>query len=213
MVLVSMRILKADDAGYPVRLREMERPPFLYVSEKIDIGASPCVFFSGTYMPDHYAFVQARRWALLFARLGWSVVTSGFGGCDLAVRRALSGEGYRPLVMLCEGVPELCSSELVLLSPFKRRTKRSLRTVMGMGEVASAMCQVMVVVQAFNPSLTLYSARNALDTGGDVLLLPSAVGGEKRHEGGNMLYRDGAPIVVSSVNERLFVVRCHHGFD
>lgn len=201
-----MERLICTDRGYPARLREYTSPPILYASQMLDIGARDCVLFAGTRKPDHEAFRQAGIWAGEFARRGWIVVTSSEGGCDLAVRIELKRRGVKPVVMMGEGLGERTDEGMILVSPYPSGTRRSRETLLGRNQIAAALCRLTVIVQAPEKSGALLVARDALDSGGDVVLLPSAVGEGPLRAGGNRLYEEGAPVLGRCVNKTSFVV-------
>ena len=208
-----MTIVSPCDDGYPERLALLDAPPLLYASEPLTIGSDSCVLFSGTRRPDHQAFHDAWVWSLRFARLGWRVVTSGEGGCDLAVRRALAGAGFKPIVAVAGGLPATWDGTTVLVSPFPEGTVRSRESLLGRNLFSASLCQLTIIVQAPLRSGSLLVARDALDSGGDVLLLPCAVGNGAQHAGGNRLREEGAPILKRCVDKTSFVVDSAYGCD
>ncbi len=208
-----MTILSPRDTGYPERLALLDAPPLVYASEPLSIGSDACVLFAGTRSPDHQAFHDAWVWSLRFARLGWRVVTSGEGGCDLAVRRALAGSGFKPIVTVAGGLPAGGDGKMVLVSPFPQGTIRNRESLLGRNAFSASLCHLTVIVQAPLHSGSLLVARDALDSGGEVLLLPCAVGKGVQHAGGNRLREEGAPILRGCVNRTSFVVDSAYGFD
>ncbi|MDD7202597.1 MAG: DNA-processing protein DprA [Sphaerochaetaceae bacterium] len=208
-----MTILSPLDKDYPRRLALLDAPPVVYASEPPSIGSDLCVLFSGTRRPDHQAFHDAWVWSLRFARLGWRVVTSLEGGCDLAVRRALASSAFKPIVTVAGELPKSRDETMVLVSPFPEGTNRCRETLLGRNAFSASLCHLTVIVQAPMHSGSLLVARDALDSGGEVLLLPCAVGNGVQHAGGNRLREEGAPILRGCVNRTSFVVDFAYGSD
>lgn len=201
-----MYLLASHDAGYPAPLLRFDQPPVLSTSQRLALGSEPCVLFSGTTHPDHQGFHDAWIWALRFARLGWHVITSMDGGCDLAVRRALVCNGYRPLVVDSHAREHVRTKEMVFLSLHDEKRSRKASPLAIRSELASALCLVCVIVQAPARSLPLLVARNVLDEGGEVLLLPCAVGKGAVREGSSQLREEGALILSRCAKKHRFVV-------
>lgn len=201
-----MYLLAPHDAGYPAPLLRLDQPPVLSMSQRLSLGSEPCVLFSGTTHPDHQGFHDAWMWALCFARLGWHVITSMDGGCDLAVRRALVRNGFRPLVVESHAREHVRTREMAFLSLHDEKCYRKSSPLAVRSELASALCLVCVIVQAPARSLPLLVARDVLDEGGEVLLLPCAVGKGTAREGSSQLREEGALILTRCIKRHRFVV-------
>lgn len=196
-----MQFLMPDHAGYPYWLSLREGAPALYADGPLPPGRR-YVCFAGTRRASAHARDQAYRWALRLSRWGWTVVTTDEKGCDRsAMLGALEGGGM-PVVVLASGLAGSLWRGCVRVSPFPPGTRKSADTCRARNTVTSGLARFTIIVQAPLLSGAYLVAREALDQGRDVLLLPPALDSAW----GRRLREEGAPVLLDGRNADTFVV-------
>ena len=204
-----IHILTWKDASYPAKLKNIADPPLvLYYKGKLpDFDREPMVGVVGTREASAYGLSAAKQMAKEIALCGGVVVSGMAAGIDaMATEGAL--EAGKPVVgilgcgadrvyptknrrlfMKMEQQGCLLTEYPPGTAPYKWNFPRRNRIISGLS------CGVLVV-EAPQRSGALITARQALEQGRDVFVVPGNIG-VASCEGSNALLRDGAAAVFS----------------
>ena len=204
-----LQILTYQDAGYPVRLKNIPDPPlvFYYKGRLPDFDGSPLIGVVGTRQASPYGMTTAKKLGYQIARCGGIVVSGMAYGIDgMAMKGALTAGA--PVVGILG-----CGAEMVyprsnralfadvehygcILSEFPPGTPPVKWNFPKRNRIISGMSCGVLVVEAPEKSGALITARCAADQGRDVFVVPGNID-VPTFVGSNRLLRDGA-IAVSS---------------
>ena len=205
-------------SGYPVRLTDLTDPPAVLFSSSLEplADAGPVVAIVGTRAASPYGLEVAHSLGRGLAAAGVTVVSGLALGIDGAAHRGcLDGGGHTIAVLAC-GVDV----------PYPRTHRRLYERIVERGAVVSelppgqrpfrwsfparnrimaALADMVVLVEAADPSGTLITAEFARDLGRSVGAVPGRITA-RMAEGTNGLLRDGAiPVTgVGDVLDELF---------
>lgn len=161
----------------------------------------------GARAADAYGRACARQIAVDAHHLGYSVVSGGAEGCDLAAHRGAMDAGGITTVVLGHGhnfvyprahaelFDEIVARGGSLVSPYWPTAPPKPYRFRLRNEVIARLSKAVVVVRARKRSGSLSTARAAQSLGRPVLALPSNVG-EGLGEGTNALLAEGAQILL-----------------
>lgn len=201
-------------AGYPAALSDLDDPPAaLFSTSDAPLGEpGPIVAIVGTRAASPYGLEVAHGLGRGLAKAGVTVVSGLALGIDAAAHRGCLDGGGRTLAVLGCGVDV----------PYPRRHVRLYERIVERGAVLSemppgsrpfrwsfparnrimaALAEMVVLVEAADPSGTLITAEFARDLGRAVGAVPGRVT-SRIAAGTNALLRDGA-IPVTSVSDVL----------
>lgn len=190
------------DADYPELLRHIhDPPPLLYGRGDLAALREPCVAVVGSRRASRYGTEHGHRVARGLAASGVTVVSGLAVGIDAAAHIAALEAGGRTAAVLGSGfanvyprghaalaericergvlVGELPPGEAADRVNFPRRNR-----------IISGLCRAVVVLEARLDSGSLITAREALDQGREVFVVPGPAGGANR--GGHKLLFEGA---------------------
>ena len=202
-------ILTYRDAGYPARLKNISDPPcVLYYKGRLpDFDGSPLIGVVGTRRASAYGLTAAKRMGYQIARCGGIVVSGMAHGIDsLAMSGALTAGREVVGVLGCGAdivYPPSNKSLFAdtqrygcILTEFPPGTPPIGRNFPRRNRIISGLSCGVLVVEAPEKSGALITARQALDQGRDVFVVPGNIDVDS-FVGSNRLLRDGA-IAVSS---------------
>lgn len=203
----NLKIITQADDTYPTRLKNIYDPPVvLYCRGNMpDIDGNAVIAVVGTRSASAYGLTAARRMSYELARGGGTVVSGLADGIDAAAMRgALEGGGTVVGVLGCgaDVVYPKRNQELFestarygcLLSEFPPGSAPVKWNFPKRNRVISGLSRGVVVVEAPERSGALITARQALDQGRDVFVVPGNVD-MPSFVGSNRLLRDGAGVV------------------
>ena len=204
-----IHILTWQDKAYPARLKNIPDPPLLlyYVGQLPDFDQLPVIGVVGTRKASAYGLTAARRIANQITSCGAAVVSGMAYGIDaMATAGALAGEGVVAGVLGC-GVDRVypASNRALfadmrqrgcLISEFPPGTPPYSWNFPKRNRIISGLSCGVLVVEAPEKSGALITARQALEQGRDVFVVPGNID-VASCAGSNALLRDGA-IMVSS---------------
>lgn len=201
-------VLAQNDARFPDALRRIPRPPKrLYVLGNPDALSVPALAVVGARKATPYGLGCARRFALLAAARGVSIVSGGARGCDsMAHEAALSCNA--PTVAFLGGGCDMpypaenaALFERIALSggavvsehewsapPLPQRFRTRNRLIAG-------LARATLIVEAGMPSGTFSTADEALSAGKDVLVVPGAITSSYSAGANHLLYQGALPVV------------------
>jgi len=222
----NIHILTIRDAAYPARLKNIPDPPVLLYYKGVlpDLEGSPVIGVVGTRRASVYGLTAARRMGYQIGRCGGIVVSGMAKGIDA---EAMSGA-------MTAGSPVVgvlgCGADIVypasnrklfrdtedygcILSEFAPGTPPVSWHFPRRNRIISGLSCGVLVVEAPEKSGALITARQALDQGRDVFVVPANID-VPSFEGSNRLMRDGAIPAFSgwdviSEYENLFPDRIH----
>lgn len=199
-----LHILTYPDSAYPVQLKNIPDPPvLLYCKGTLpDLNGSPTVGVVGTRSASAYGLAAAKRMGYQIGRCGGIVVSGMAKGIDA---EAMSGA-------MMAGAPVVgvlgCGADIVyplanrklfrdtesygcILSEFAPGTPPVGWHFPRRNRIISGLSCGVLVVEAPEKSGALITARQALDQGRDVFVVPANID-VASFEGSNQLMRDGA---------------------
>ena len=204
-----IQICTFHDADYPTRLKNIADPPLvLYHRGHLgQLEGGPVIAVVGTRKASAYGMTTASRMGYQIAKCG-SVLVSGLAeGIDgSAMRGALTAGGKIVGVLGC-GVdvvyPAVHRSLYLdterngcLVSEFPPGTPPYKWNFPKRNRIISGLCNGVLIVEAPTGSGSLITARQALDQGRDVFVVPGNID-VPTFRGSNALLREGAIAVTS----------------
>ena len=208
---LDLRVLTLQDADYPERLRQIDRPPcVLYIrgrwfafDEEVAIGVV------GSRNPSSYGVEMAGTLGLELARSGALVVSGIAQGLDsAALQGALKGGGAVVSVLGCgldvvyppsnQWLYEDVAAAGALVSEFAPGT-----TVEGWhfpirNRIISGLCLGVVAVEGAERSGTLITARLALEQNRDVFAFPGPANAYASAGTNRLIQRGEAKLILSA---------------
>jgi len=199
-----IHLLTFRDAAYPVRLKNISDPPILlyYKGTLPDIDGNPVVGVVGTRKASVYGLTTAKRMGYQIGRCGGIVVSGMAYGIDaMAMAGCLTADRPTIGVLGC-GVDIVypvsnralfrdVESYGCILSEFAPGTQPARWTFPKRNRIIAGLSCGVLVVEAPEKSGSLITARQALDQGRDVFVVPGNID-MPSFEGSNALLRDGA---------------------
>ncbi len=202
-------IITLDDAGYPERLRFIaDPPPVLYYKGVLpDFSAYPAIGVVGTRNATTYGTTMAKDIAEQVARCGGLVVSGGAHGVDAAaLQGALNAKAPSVTVLGCGVDVDYPAANRplfrklenygCLLSEYPPGTKPAPWQFPARNRIISGISNGVLVIEAPEKSGALITARNALEQGRDVFVVPGNID-MPTCAGSNALLREGAGAVFS----------------
>lgn len=190
-----------DDA-YPHLLKEIhDPPPVLFGLGQVAALLEPCVAVVGARRATRYGEEHAYRIVRGLVALGYTIVSGLAVGIDaVAHRAALAGNG-RTVGVLGSGLDviypgthrdlaERMANRGALVSEFLPETQPEPGFFPRRNRIISGLSRAIVIVEAREQSGSLITARQALDQGREVFVVPGPAGGPNL--GGHRLLAEGA---------------------
>ena len=208
-----IRIISYFEAGYPAVLKTIEDPPFLlfFRGAQISLLAEQyCLAIVGSRRADQDGLELAQNLAHELAKLGITIISGMALGIDGAAHRgALSASSVTQTVaVLGSGLnilyppqhaslaEEIINSGGIIISQFEPDVPPYPSNFLNRNRIVSGLSKAVLVVEATLKSGSLVTARNALEQGKDVLVIPGDIN-NPRFEGSNKLIQQGATLVTS----------------
>lgn len=195
--------LSIFDPDYPAKLAEIyDPPPILYGAGQRAALDGPCVAVVGSRRATPYGTEHGYRIAYRLAELGFTVISGLAVGIDATAHHAaLKAPEGRTVAVLGSGVSRIYPATHVALAerlcnhgalvseclPWDRAERSHFPR---RNRIISGLCLGVVVVEAREDSGSLITARQALEQGREVLVVPGPAGGTNR--GGHRLLAEGA---------------------
>ena len=210
-----LSLCACGDAGYPPQLLELnDPPPVLWSVGTWSALEAPIVAIVGTRRATSYGLRVARELASALARAGACIVSGMALGIDAAAHHAALEANGHTVAVLGTGADvayprantalhrRIRMDGLVLseLPPGARADKGSFPR---RNRIIAALASLTIVVEAPLPSGALITAREALDLGRDVAMVPGPID-SPQSSGTNEYLRDGAH-VISSIDDALML--------
>ncbi len=204
-----IRILTWGESNYPARLRNIADPPLvLYCRGQLPVfDDQPVIGIVGTRKASSYGMQIARQFGREIVEGGGIVVSGMAAGIDaMATKGALHRKNSAVGVLGC-GVDRVYPPENrnlfrqmaedgCLLSEYPPGAKPDKWNFPRRNRIISGLSNGVIVVEAPQKSGALITARQALEQGRDVFVVPGNVG-VLTCEGSNALLKDGASVATS----------------
>lgn len=204
-----IRILTYGDDQYPSFLRNIADPPMVLYYKGIlpDFDREPMIGVVGTRKASAYGLSTARQMGRQIADYGGIVVSGMAEGIDAMATWGALDAGKTAVGVLGNGVDRVypaCNRELFrkmeqqgcLISEYPPGTAPAKWNFPRRNRIISGLSNGVLVVEAPQKSGALITARQALEQGRDVYVVPGNIG-VSSCEGSNALLKDGAAMVTS----------------
>ena len=204
-----IHLLTCRDAAYPLRLKNIADPPVLlyYRGTLPDLDGTPVIGVVGTRKASAYGMTAAKRMGYQIGRCGGIVVSGMASGIDAMAMAGCLTAGQSTVGVLGCGVDivyPLSNRKLFrdteefgcIISEFAPGTEPARWTFPKRNRIISGLSCGVLVVEAPEKSGALITARQALDQGRDVFVVPGNID-VPSFAGSNNLLRDGAIPVFS----------------
>lgn len=199
-----LRMLRYGDADYPAPLTSLsDAPPVLWIAGSLLPLRAPALAIVGARNASSAGLRLARELAHDLANAGFTICSGLARGID---RAAHEGAGpSRTIAVLAGGadcpwpeenldIAQLIARHGTVLSEQPPGMKPMTRHFPLRNRLISGLSRAVIVTEAAQRSGSLITARNALDQGREVLVVPGHPL-DPRAEGCNLLLRDGATLI------------------
>lgn len=178
-----VQLVAADDAPYPANLRGLrDAPPLLYVRGSLAAADDHAVAVVGTRDPTPAGAAAARELGAALASRGVTVVSGLALGIDAAAHAGALSAG-RTIAVLGGGIERVSPSRHrvlaeqvaqsgALLSELPPDARASRETLLARNRIQAGLAKAVVVVQCKRAGGSFTTARRALTTGRQVLVMP-----------------------------------------
>ena len=203
-----IHILTFRDGAYPARLKNISDPPLVlyYKGTLPDFDGLPVIGVVGTRKASLYGMTAAKRLGYQIGRCGGMVVSGAASGIDgVAMQGALSADTPVVGILGCgvDVVYPLSNKGLFadterhgcLISEFVPGTPPYKWNFPKRNRIISGLSCGVLVVEAPEKSGALITAREALEQGRDVFVVPGNID-SPTCAGSNQLLREGAAVVT-----------------
>ena len=204
-----IHILTFGDSLYPSILRNIIDPPMVLYYKGVlpDFDREPMIGIVGTRKASAYGMTTARQIARQIAAHGGIVVSGMAEGIDAMATWGALDAGKKAIGVLGCGVDRIypiCNRELFrkmeqlgcLISEYPPGTPPNRWNFPRRNRIISGLSCGVLVVEAPAKSGALITARQALEQGRDVFVVPGNIG-VSSCEGSNALLKEGASLVTS----------------
>ena len=202
-------ILTYSDAAYPSRLRGIADPPLVLYYKGVlpDFESSPVIGVVGTRKASGYGMTNAYQIAGQIAACGGLVVSGGAYGVDTKALEGALDAGKQTVVVLGGGVDVVyprsnkalfarIEENGCLMSEYLPGAEPLPWNFLERNRIISGLSNGVLVVEAPEKSGALITARDALEQGRDVFVIPGNIG-VATCEGSNRLLQEYAAAAIS----------------
>ncbi|MBR2743239.1 MAG: DNA-processing protein DprA [Clostridia bacterium] len=207
---LGVKIIPSYSEKFPVRLLNIYCPPhILYVKGNLgNIDEELCISVVGTRSCSRYGLDSARFFGQGLAGLGVTVVSGGARGIDTAALKGAHRAYGRTIAVMGCGVDVVyprenrdffraIATDGAVISEFPLGTPPAGANFPIRNRIISGLSQGVLVVEAPKKSGALITARNALEQGRDIFVVPGEIASEYC-EGSNELIKEGAYLVTDA---------------
>ncbi len=204
-------IITIEDAKYPRMLRNISNAPLLlYVKGKLpDFNGLPSVCIVGPRKVSEFGQKSAYSIAIRIGKAGAIIVSGGAKGADRAAHIGALKSGSTTVAVLPCGIEynylyenkpmrDKIAQSGCLISEHPPTAGLPRNAFHIRNRILSGLCDLTVVIEAGVRSGALITAKNAVEQGRDVLVIPGNPT-LPEYKGSNELLRDGAiPLIDTS---------------
>ena len=206
---LKIRTLTWQDAQYPNRLKNIPDPPLVLYYRGVlpDFDSEVAIGIVGTRQATAYGLNTAMALGGEIAACGGLVVSGMAAGIDAMATQGALNQGKPAVGVLGCGVDivypasnrklyQTLDQQGCLISEFPPGEKPNKWNFPKRNRIISGLSCGVLVVEAPNKSGALITAKQAMEQGRDVFVVPGNIG-VAACEGSNALMKDGAAIVTS----------------
>lgn len=206
----SIRRITKQNKEYPKLLKEIFKPPVLYVRGSFDKADDFALAVVGTRKPTHYGKQAASRIVYDLTKSGLTIVSGLALGIDTIVHKTALEAGGRTIAVLGSGVDDkslypqdnkklACKIEKsgAVISEYPDGTSAKPGYFPQRNRIISGLCLGALIIEAGYKSGALITAHCALDQNREVFCVPGSIFSEKS-AGANNLIKLGAKLVTSA---------------
>lgn len=205
------------DDDFPDKLRNITSPPYgIFVKGSLPDPLTPSVAIVGSRECTEYGRLMAEYFGTRLAREGVQIISGMAWGIDgLSQGAAIAAGGRSYAVMGC-GVDiaypaknmilysKLCANGNGVISEYAPGASAEARKFPPRNRIISALCDVLIVVEARARSGTLITVDMAIDQGRTVMVVPGRLTDSLSVGCLNLLYQGALPATsIESVMEQL----------
>ncbi len=205
------------DKIFPEKLRDISSPPYgIFVKGSLPDPLTPSVAIVGSRECSEYGRLMAEYFGDRLAREGVQIISGMAWGIDgLSQGAAIAAGGHSFAVMGC-GVDiayparnmilykKLCKNGNGVISEYAPGSSAEARRFPPRNRIISALCDVLIVVEARAKSGTLITVDMAIDQGRTVMVVPGRLTDSLSVGCLNLLYQGALPATsIESVLEQL----------
>lgn len=204
-----IHLVTYGETAYPSYLRNIADPPLVLYYRGVlpDFDREPMIGVVGTRKASAYGLSTARQMGRQIAAHGGIVVSGMAEGIDAMATWGALDAGKTAVGVLGNGVDRIypaCNRELFrkmeqqgcLISEYPPGTAPAKWNFPKRNRIISGLSNCVLVVEAPQRSGALITARQALEQGRDVFVVPGNIG-VSSCEGSNALLKDGALMATS----------------
>jgi len=200
------RFITADDADYPVRLKDLSAPPIgVYVKGELD-SLKPSLAIVGTRRCSRYGASVAEAIGRSAVRAGYRVISGGAKGIDAAGHRGCISEGGATTAVLGTAVDRVYPAEHhrlfheiiekgALVSEYPMGSGGEPWRFPERNRIIVGISKHVVVVESPEDGGAMITARLGLEIGREIWCVPGRIT-DATSKGTNSLIRDGAHTLV-----------------
>ena len=205
-----MEEISFTDQRYPELLRQIQcPPPTVFCLGVPPRSGEPAVAIVGTRKATFEGRIFAKRLAKELSRAGLSIVSGLAIGIDGAAHEGALEGGGRTVAVLAGGLDKtypraheglakkIIESGGGILSEYPPGTSPLQHQFLDRNRIIAGLALATVIVEAPEHSGALATARYAVESGREVMVVPGAAG-HPNYAGSHMLLRTGARLVASA---------------
>ncbi|MFH0980356.1 MAG: DNA-processing protein DprA [Planctomycetota bacterium] len=209
-----VRIICEQDCDYPAALKYLPDPPVcLYVSGTVRPEDMLALAIVGTRRCTRYGGEQARRFGVLLAQAGFTVVSGLARGVDGLAHHGALEAGGRSLAVLGNGLTDVYPPEHTALAERIRQSGAVLSELPmtappdsgnfePRNRIIAGLCLGVLVIEAARKSGALLTARLATEYNREVFAVPGRIDTPEA-AGTNTLIRNGEAKLVMGLEDIL----------
>lgn len=206
-----VRLIMADDVGFPKILKETSHSPFGLYIQGANFDDRPRVAIVGTRRATTAGKTVAYEMARGLATAGVTVVSGLAAGIDAAAHQGALDAGGKTIAVLAHGLDQIYPSQNTGLAKRILKEGGTLVSEYPPGPVAyaarflernrivSGLCSGVVIIEAPQKSGALATAKFAIDQNRELFIVPGSLN-HPHYVGSHRLLREGARFVTSAAD-------------
>lgn len=209
---MTMRTISADDAHYPARLKQIHKPPLLYVRGEMTDPDEPCFAVVGTRAPTPYGKQIVGELVEPLARAGLTIVSGLALGIDALAHEAALRAGGRTIAVLGGGADDdsiypvanrnlafrIIKEGGAVISEFPPGTESFKSNFPQRNRIISGLSIGVLIIEAKEGSGSLITARAALDQNREVFAVPGDITRQTSVGPNNLIKMGARPVTTAS---------------
>ena len=206
-MVAQIKKLGIEDTAYPKLLKEiLDAPQELYYKGELPKPHEIIIGIVGTRKATHGGKIIAKQIAQELAQKGILIASGLALGIDSAAHEGALLGGGKTIAVLANGLDvvyprqhyalakKILSTKGLLLSEYPEGTPAYPNQFLERNRIISGLSTALILIEAPIRSGSLATARNALNQGREVLVVPGPAN-HPNYQGSHMLLREGARLV------------------